>query len=87
MNVLITGGSKGIGLAIARAYAKPGNALFINYLHDDAAAEAAAEAIRTAGADVRTVKSDAGSIAGCRTLIDAVSTTVRSARSASSVPS
>ena len=44
MAVLITGGTKGIGLAIARRFAKPGVDIFMAYKRDDdAAAQASAE--------------------------------------------
>jgi NAD(P)-dependent dehydrogenase (short-subunit alcohol dehydrogenase family) len=41
MAILITGGTKGIGLAVARRFAKPGCKIFLNYLRDDRTAEAA----------------------------------------------
>jgi enoyl-[acyl-carrier protein] reductase III len=33
MTVLVTGGTKGIGLAIARRFAKPGVDIFMAYRH------------------------------------------------------
>ena len=39
MAILITGGTKGIGFAIARRFAKPGADIVINYLRDQKAAE------------------------------------------------
>ncbi len=41
MNILITGGTKGIGKATALRFSEPGNKLFLNYFHDDEAANTA----------------------------------------------
>ena len=38
MSILITGGTKGIGRAIALSFAEPNNHVFLNYAGDDAAA-------------------------------------------------
>ncbi len=45
MNILISGGTRGIGKAVALSLAKPGNTLFLNYLRDE---ESAAEAKKEA---------------------------------------
>ena len=42
MSILITGGTKGIGLAIAEAFARDTSDVFLNYHGDDAAAQDAA---------------------------------------------
>ena len=47
--VLITGGSKGIGAAIAREMASRGAAVIINYSHSEAAAKEVQSEIRRAG--------------------------------------
>ena len=39
MAILITGGSKGIGRAIAERFSAPGVKVFVNYASDDAAAQ------------------------------------------------
>lgn len=65
MGVLVTGGTKGIGLEIAKALAAPGATVLLNYLHDAAAAGAAAEAIRARGAEPVLVAADAGTPEGC----------------------
>ena len=52
VNVLVTGGSRGIGRAIALRFARDGAArVAIGYLRNDAAAEATAEELRAAGAE------------------------------------
>jgi enoyl-[acyl-carrier protein] reductase III len=70
--IFISGGSKGIGRAIALRFATPGNAVFVNYHGDDASAEATAEAIRAQGAEAHLVKGDVGTPAGARAVIDQV---------------
>jgi NAD(P)-dependent dehydrogenase (short-subunit alcohol dehydrogenase family) len=50
MAVLITGGTKGIGLAIARRFAKPGVDIFMAYRRDDASADSASAEIAALGA-------------------------------------
>lgn len=52
---LVTGGSRGIGRAIAVALARVGYDVIINYVADDAAAQAAAAAARAAGGDAVTL--------------------------------
>jgi enoyl-[acyl-carrier protein] reductase III len=49
-NVLITGGTKGLGLATARLLAREGAALFLSYRSDAAQAAAAAGELRALGA-------------------------------------
>lgn len=48
MNVLITGGSRGIGAAIARTLA-PGNTVLVNYLQHEEAARSVAADVRALG--------------------------------------
>lgn len=73
MAILVTGGTKGIGLAIARRFAKPGVPVFLNYHHDDHAARAAEREISQLGATPHLVRANAGTPDGVRTIIDAVS--------------
>ena len=54
-NVLITGGSRGIGAATARHLAGQGYHLCINYRHDRQAAEALVAQIGQDAADARRV--------------------------------
>jgi enoyl-[acyl-carrier protein] reductase III len=67
--IFISGGSKGIGRAIALRFAKPGAAVFVNYHRDDAAAEATAEAIRELGAEPHLLKGDIASPDAARRVI------------------
>lgn len=72
MAILVTGGVKGIGLAIARRFAKPGVKVFLNYLADDAAAEAARAEIAALGAEPHAIKGDVGTPEGAAALLKAV---------------
>ena len=66
MNVFVTGGSRGIGRAIALRFARDGaRRVAIGYLRNDAAAEATAEELRAAGAAPVLVR---GSVASERVL-------------------
>ena len=68
---IVTGGSKGIGAAIARRLSRDGVAVAINYAHDgDAAATLLAE-ITASGGRAVTVQADVGDPAGARQLFDA----------------
>jgi 3-oxoacyl-[acyl-carrier protein] reductase len=55
---LVTGGSRGIGRAAAEALAKQGAHVVINYVSNEAAARAAADAISTAGGKAELVQFD-----------------------------
>jgi len=73
MTVVVTGGVKGIGLAIAERIARPGEAMVLGYKADEAAAADAKARLAPTGALVTTVRADVGTIAGAQALIDAVS--------------
>ena len=47
--VLVTGSGRGLGAAIAKAFAPEGSALVINYRYSAEAAEELAEAVRARG--------------------------------------
>ena len=62
MNVFVTGGSRGIGLAIAERFARDGaERIAIGYLRNDTAAEEATTALRAFGADVTRVRGNVSS--------------------------
>lgn len=69
MTVLITGGTKGIGLAIARRLAPLYGRVVLAYHSDEAAAATARAEISALGAAVETVRSDVGSPEGAAALI------------------
>jgi NAD(P)-dependent dehydrogenase (short-subunit alcohol dehydrogenase family) len=73
MSILITGGTKGNGLAVAHRFANSGRPIFLNYLRDDEAAHAAVAALRAAGATAFAIRGDVGAPDGAKALIDKVS--------------
>ena len=75
MSILVTGGTKGIGLAIALRLAKPGEELFLVYHRDEAAAADAKLKIEKTGATTHLIKSDVGSIEEVRSLMNDIQVT------------
>jgi enoyl-[acyl-carrier protein] reductase III len=73
MAILITGGTKGIGLAVGKAFAEGGTQVFLNYHGDDAAAKAAQQEVEEAGGDCRLIKGDAGTPEGCQAIAEEAS--------------
>ncbi len=69
MTILITGGTKGIGLAIAERLARPGETLALAYHSDAAAAGAAKARIVAKGASVQAFRSDVGDIGSAAELV------------------
>ncbi len=72
MAILVTGGSKGIGLEIALSFSEPGSQVFLNYAADDKAAAAARQAVEAKGAECHLLKGDAGTPEGCKQIMLAV---------------
>lgn len=58
--LLVTGGSRGIGAAVARQAAARGYDVVVNYTRDAKAAEAVAADVRAAGREAWTVQADVG---------------------------
>src|ERR1700730_14799820 len=71
MAILVAGGTKGIGLAIAKAFAKEAGDVFLGYHSDVAAADEAAKAVAAAGGRPHLIKADAGTPEGCAAMADA----------------
>ncbi|ETR78907.1 hypothetical protein X566_02060 [Afipia sp. P52-10] len=69
MTVLVTGGTKGIGLAIAERLAQPGRNLVLAFQSDEQAAAEAKARCEAKGATVVTIRTDVGSIEGCADLM------------------
>ncbi len=66
--VLITGGSRGIGLATAKKLASEGHAVVINYLRSDREAERLVESITKAGGRAVAIKADVSDPDGVKKL-------------------
>lgn len=70
-NVLVTGGSKGLGAVIAAKFAAEGSNIAINYANDTAAAQSLkAELEKEHGVKAVVVKADAGSMAECKRCVE-----------------
>ena len=72
MAILVTGGSSGLGRAIAERFATPGNDVFVNYHANDDAARETGAAIEALGATPHLLKVDVTSTEGAAELIDQV---------------
>lgn len=69
MAILITGGSSGLGRAVAERFARAGTDVFVNYHAHDEPAEAALAAIEAAGGAGHLIKADVGTPEGVRDLM------------------
>ncbi|MFN3256509.1 MAG: SDR family oxidoreductase [Ilumatobacter sp.] len=72
MSILITGGTKGIGLGIAERFAGAGVTVFLNYASDDEAAEKAAALIESSGGTPVLLKRDISDAASAAALLEDV---------------
>lgn len=68
---VVTGASKGIGAAIAKALAKDGASVVVNYASSKAGADAVVDAIAAAGGKAVAVKGDVSKAADAQALIKA----------------
>lgn len=68
---LVTGAQQGIGQAIALAYGREGASVVLNYLDDQAAAEAVAAPLRAMGRQVTIVAGDVSQAADVQRLVQA----------------
>jgi NAD(P)-dependent dehydrogenase (short-subunit alcohol dehydrogenase family) len=70
--VVVTGGSRGIGRATARLAAERGHAVAVNYLRDQAAADALVSELRALGVEALAVRADVSREAEVVRLFEAV---------------
>ena len=68
--VIVTGASRGIGTAIARAFAAEGASVVVNYLQNDAAADEVVASCKAAGGDALAVKADVTSAEAIAGLVE-----------------
>jgi 3-oxoacyl-[acyl-carrier protein] reductase len=70
--VLVTGGSRGIGAAIALAFAKAGALVVVNYLRNAQAAEEVVQSCQAAGGDAIAVQADVTDAAQVQAMVEQV---------------
>jgi 3-oxoacyl-[acyl-carrier protein] reductase len=68
---LVTGSSRGVGRAIALAYAKEGAKVVVNYTSNQSAADEVVEKIKGLGSDAIAVKADVAKAAEAQALVKA----------------
>ena len=73
--VLVTGASKGIGAAIAKALALAGASVVVNYASSKSGADAVVQSITAAGGAAVAVQGDVSQAAQAQAIIDAAITT------------
>jgi enoyl-[acyl-carrier protein] reductase III len=70
--VLVTGASRGWGRAIANRFSIPGSTLFLNYVHDEGAAQEVAAEVRKADCKAVVVRADMGEADDVDRLFDTI---------------
>lgn len=70
--IVVTGASRGIGVAIARAFAREHGTVIVNYLQNQQAAEQVAAACVELGGDAWAVQADVTSESAVKQLIEQV---------------
>lgn len=73
-NILITGGARGIGAAVAKEAAKQGHRVFINYVNSTQTAKDLASEIDAGGGEAHTVQADVRSEAQIKAMFEQVQT-------------
>jgi 3-oxoacyl-[acyl-carrier protein] reductase len=68
---VITGASKGIGAAIAKAFAAEGAAVVVNYASSKSGADAVVSEIKRSGGAAIAVEGDVSTVAGAHAVVDA----------------
>ena len=68
--VIVTGSSRGIGAAIAKAFAAEGASVIVNYIQNEDAAEKVVADCKKAGGDALAIKADVTSEADIHGLIE-----------------
>jgi 3-oxoacyl-[acyl-carrier protein] reductase len=71
-HALVTGGSRGLGLAVARALARDGLDVVVTYAHDEAAARRAREEVCAERLSISFARCDAGSSAQVAELFERI---------------
>ncbi len=72
-NVLVTGGSRGLGKVVIRRFAESGACVFVSCFHGRDDAEAAAADFAAIGVDVHLVDGSVGGLEGARRILDHIS--------------
>ncbi|MFN4003140.1 MAG: 3-oxoacyl-ACP reductase [Hylemonella sp.] len=67
--ILVSGASRGIGAAIARAFAAEGGYVVVNYLRNEAAAQQVVQDCRAAGGDAWALQADVTDAAAVQALV------------------
>lgn len=69
--IVVAGGTRGIGLELAKAMTRPGDVALLGYWRDHATAEEAARSLRAHGVDARIFGGDLGTPEGVQGLVTA----------------
>jgi 3-oxoacyl-[acyl-carrier protein] reductase len=72
---LVTGATRGLGMAMARALGQAGARVAVNYCHNDSAAAAALDALQADGCEAQLFKADVIDAEEIRDLIHRIATT------------